>query len=428
MEASGIVFIHGGGAGSMIGESMWKQLIREHGISVEGIKDDSIMFDCPGVAFQEIDKGLYRPRSLFIDPDAQDVTRIRKGMLKKLWSPDTNFVTSNKDTGNLYTEGYYTTYYSVNEGITEKIRRLVEPIDQLEGFLISRSVSGGTGSGLMKRVMTDLMRDFTKRPIAEVCLFPSTRYSDMPIEPYNAMFGIDTTDNSNCYSMLLSNEGVGEYIANAFSKPYCTMSEINSVIARLMCNVTCQARMSGERVLEKLIKTAAYSCRAFNIAMPSYSVLCHEDNNKLIECKLDLTRQIFQDYTQLLGYPLSKSVGNYLNYQGNTSELEAHGILTSSGSFDISKLSTNTSINAIEKWVPTRVFEDSSAPYCELAHVSVNVGVCQALKDLAKKYDKLMSTRAYIHWIVGCGISSECVGVEREEVQSFIQDISEVLE
>lgn len=428
MNVSGIVGIHGGGAGSMIGESMWKQLIKEHGISPDGIKDDSVTHDVPGVMFQDIDKEWYKPRGLFIDPDAQDVARIRRGMLKQLWSHDTNFVTWNKDAGNLYTEGFYSTYYCVNEEVNDKMRRLVEPVDQLEGFVLSRSVSGGTGSGLIKRIMSDIVTEYPKRPLTEVCVFPSKRYSSIPIEPYNAMFGIDIREDRSCYTMLVSNEGVGDYIANAFSKPYCSISEINSVIARLMSNVTCPARMSGERVLDKLVNTAVYPGRVFNMSMPSYSVLHHEDNNKLVDCKVSLTRQVFREYTQLLGYPLGRSMGTYLSYLGNTSQLEVHGILASAGNFNMSALSTNTSISAIEKWVPTSVFEDSPAPCSELAHVSVNMGVSQALKDLARKYDRLFAKRAYVHWIVGCGIKDEYMQVSREEVENLIQDLTQALE
>ena len=428
MDVSGIVGIHGGGAGSMIGESMWKQLIKEHGISPDGIKDNSFTMDVPGVMFQEIEKERYTPRGLFIDPDAQDVARIRKGMLKQLWNHETNFVTWNKDAGNLYTEGFHSIYYCVNEEVNEKLRRLVESVDQLEGFMLSRSVSGGTGSGLIKRIMSDIMTDYSKRPLTEVCVFPSKKYSNIPIEPYNAMFGIDTRECRSCYTMLVSNEGVGDYIANAFSKPYCSMSEINSVIARLMCNVTCPARMSGERVLDKLVNTVVYPGRVFNLSMPSYSVLHPEDNNnKLVDCKVSLTRQVFREYTQLLGYPLGRSLGTYLSYLGNTSQLEVHGILASAGNFDMSTLSPNTSISAIEKWVPTSVFADSPVPYSELAHMSVNMGVSQALKDLTRKYDRLYAKRAYVHWLVGCGVKGEYVQESRSEVQNFIEDMTQAL-
>ena len=418
-NGSGIVYIHGGGAGSMIGEAMWKQLVREHGVTADGVKDSSVTFDCPGVVFQDIDNGFVRPRALFIDPDAQDLMRVRKGALKKLWSPMTNFVSWNKDAGNLYTEGYYSLFYSLKEEISDKLRRLVEPVDQLEGFLFSRSISGGSGSGLIKRVMGEVETQFPKRTISEVCVFPSKRFSNIPIEPYNAVFGIATTDS--CYSMLVSNEGVGEYIANAFrARPYCTMSDINTVIARLMCNVTCQGRMGGERALDRLVSTAVYSARSHHLAMPSYAMLYLEERNKQKNCKLQLTKQIFETKNQLLGYPLGMSQSTYLNYL-NTSQVEAHDTLSSLGSFAESKLSTNTSINAVEKYVPTSVFDSGSAPYCELAHVSVNLGVRAALRDLARKYDRLFSKGAYVHWIVGCGISWESVGVEREDLETFME-------
>ena len=419
-KGSVVVCIHGGGAGSMIGEAMWKQLVREHGVTSDGLKDDSVTFDCPSVIFQDIDNGHVRPRALFIDPDAQDLMRVRKGALSKLWSPRSNLVTWNKDAENLYTEGYYSLFYSLNEEISDKLRRLVEPADQLEGFLFSRSISGGSGSGLIKRAMLDIETQFPKRTMSEVCVFPSKRFSSIPIEPYNAVFGVATA--TSCFSLLVSNEGVGDYIANAFpDKPYCSMSEINTVIARLMCNITCQGRMGGERVLDRLVSTAVYPTRSHHLAMPSYAILHPELASKKGNCKLELTKRIFDANNQLLGYPLGSSHSSYLNYQGNTSQVEAHGIVSSVGSFVGSKLSANTSINAVDKLVPTSVFDKGPAPYCELAHVSVNVGLRTALRELAQRYDKLYSKRAFVHWIVGCGISWESVGVEREELEEFIK-------
>ena len=423
-RGSGIVYIHGGGAGTMIGEKMWEQLVREHGVTADGLKDDSVTFDCPAVAFQDIDNGHMRPRALFIDPDAQDLTRVRKGSLSKLWSPRSNLVTWNRDAQNLYTEGHYNLYYSVNEDIADKLRRLVEPVDSLEGFLISRSLSGGTGSGLIKRVMEDMAIQYPKRTMSEVCVFPSRRFSSIPIEPYNAVFGLATTDS--CYTMLVSNEGVGEYIASAFpEKQHCAMSDINSVIGRVMCNLTCQGRMSGERGLDKLVGTAVYASRSHHLAMPSYALLQAGQSDKQGTCKRNLTKKVFERDNQLLGYPLERALSSHLSYQGDMSQVEAHGAVSSVGPAAGNKLSTNTSISSVEKIVPTSVFDKSPAPCCELAHVSINVGVRVPLRELARKYDKLYRMRAYVHWIVGCGISEESVFVEREELEGFIKQLEQ---
>ena len=201
---NGLVCVHGGGAGCMLGESMWEQLCREHGVAPDGMGGDKLPNYHNSYVFQSSSEDRLVPRALFIDPDAQDMTRLRKGPLRKLWSPKSNFVTWNRDTGNLYTEGYYLLFHDLREEVTEKLRRLVEPVDRLEGFLCSRSISGGTGSGLMKRIMGTLT-EYSKKSIVDLCLFPSRRYSSITVEPYNAVFGI--VDNH--YSILFSNEGVG---------------------------------------------------------------------------------------------------------------------------------------------------------------------------------------------------------------------------
>ena len=175
-------------------------------------------------------------------------------------------------------------------------------------------------------------------------------------------------------------------------------------------------------MLDKLVSTAVYPSRAFNLAMPSYSIAHLEEISTEVNCKLQLTRNIFQNNTQLVGYPLEKSFGNYLNYVGDVSQMESHQMLPAVQIYANEKLSAHTSVNALENRDQISVFDKGLKPHCELVHVSVNTGVSAALRDLAAKYDKLANRRAFIHWIVGCGLSEETIDESRQQLRQVIQD------
>lgn len=68
----------------------------------------------------------------------------------------------------------------------DKIRKLTEECDMLEGFLITHSVGGGTGSGLTVNMLQKLNESFNKKPRINFTVYPSIGYGGV-VEPYNAV-------------------------------------------------------------------------------------------------------------------------------------------------------------------------------------------------------------------------------------------------
>lgn len=58
----------------------------------------------------------------------------------------------------------------------------------MAGVIITRSVSGGTGSGLGVLVQ-DRLSDY-KIPIFDVAVMPSPNFSNLILEPYESMLAI----------------------------------------------------------------------------------------------------------------------------------------------------------------------------------------------------------------------------------------------
>jgi len=64
-----------------------------------------------------------------------------------------------------------------------RLRRLTEGCESLQGFLIFHSFGGGTGSGFTALLMERLSVDFNKKAKLEFSIYPSPRISTAVVEP-----------------------------------------------------------------------------------------------------------------------------------------------------------------------------------------------------------------------------------------------------
>jgi tubulin beta len=70
-----------------------------------------------------------------------------------MFRPD-NIVTGSGGAGNNWAKGYYTEGAEIMENIMEVMRREAENCDSLQGFQMTQSVGGGTGSGLGSLILS----------------------------------------------------------------------------------------------------------------------------------------------------------------------------------------------------------------------------------------------------------------------------------
>ena len=93
--------------------------------------------------------------------------------------------------------------------IMEQIRKQADECTGLQGFMIYKSISGGTGSGLSALIQERLSVDFGRKCNCEFIVFPSEQDSDNPFESYNALHSIhsslDHVDFSLCFDNLSVN-------------------------------------------------------------------------------------------------------------------------------------------------------------------------------------------------------------------------------
>jgi tubulin beta len=67
------------------------------------------------------------------------------------------------------------------------VRKEAEGCDCLQGFQVTQSLGGGTGSGLGSLLMQKIREEYPDRIMNAFSVLPSPKVSDVVVEPYNTM-------------------------------------------------------------------------------------------------------------------------------------------------------------------------------------------------------------------------------------------------
>ena len=152
-------------------------------------------------------RGRYVPRSLFIDLDGDNIDDVRSSDMRELFHP--RYLLSGKESaadnfargcyGNQRSDGSETMIAAA----VDRIRQCTDNCERLQGFIITHSVAGGTGSGFTARLCQQLSDDYAKSVKMAISVFPNfngTSTGQSTVAAYNAAFAtrelmqsVDTT-------------------------------------------------------------------------------------------------------------------------------------------------------------------------------------------------------------------------------------------
>ena len=92
----------------------------------------------------EKEDGKYAPRSVFTDLEMGAIDSIQNGPRRDIFHKD-QFITTAGDPAVTYTSGFSE---AASEQVIERVRKMAEGCESLEGFILYSGMGGGTGSGL----------------------------------------------------------------------------------------------------------------------------------------------------------------------------------------------------------------------------------------------------------------------------------------
>ncbi|KAF9145244.1 hypothetical protein BGX30_009825 [Mortierella sp. GBA39] len=93
----------------------------------------------------------YVPRAVLVDLEDSVIQDVRHGSYRDLFHLE-QMISCREDAANNYTRGYYTIGKELVEQTLDRIRRMSDSCQSLQGFMAFHSLGGGTGNQMVKCV------------------------------------------------------------------------------------------------------------------------------------------------------------------------------------------------------------------------------------------------------------------------------------
>ncbi|XP_065275771.1 tubulin beta-4A chain isoform X8 [Emys orbicularis] len=152
-----IVHLQAGQCGNQIGAKFWEVISDEHGIDPTGTYhgDSDLQLERINVYYNEASGGKYVPRAVLVDLEPGTMDSVRSGPFGQIFRPD-NFVFGQSGAGNNWAKGHYTEGAELVDSVLDVVRKEAESCDCLQGFQLTHSLGGGTGSGMGTEALYDI--------------------------------------------------------------------------------------------------------------------------------------------------------------------------------------------------------------------------------------------------------------------------------
>jgi len=418
-----IINLQAGQAGNQAGETFWQMLLAEHGLDNNGsyTGNDPLQTARAGVYFDQVDtsgEARYVPRSVQVDLEAGVCNKLQSGPLGKLFRPDT-FITAQSGAGNNWAKGYYTEGAELVDSVFDVIRKQAEGCDALQGFQMIQSLGGGTGAGMGSLLLSKMREEYPDRMVSTYSIFPSPKVSETIVEPYNAMLSIHQLVDNADMTFCIDNEALYDICTRTLKVPSPEFSDLNLVIARVMCGVSTSLRFPGQ--LNGDLRKLGMNLIPFprlHFLMPSYAPMSASADSAFQKNSVqEITAGLFDRRNLLVA--ADPQFGRYLTaatiFRGKISSREAE--------YAVRDLQVKKSASFVE-WIPDNVS-------VSLVHVPP-VGQSQAATALLNStaiqevfqrtltgFSAMYKRRAYLHWYTGEGMDP----MEFSEAESNVQDL-----
>ncbi|GAB0090925.1 hypothetical protein DMENIID0001_057050 [Sergentomyia squamirostris] len=416
-----IVHIQAGQCGNQIGLKFWEVISHEHGIDEKGkyCGETDLQLERLNVYFNESSsREKYVPRAVMVDLEPGTMDSIRGGALGNCFRPD-NFVFGKSGAGNNWAKGHYTEGAELMDSVLDVIRREAEGCDCLQGFQMTHSLGGGTGSGMGTLIMSKIREEYPDRIMMTFSVVPSPKVSDTVVEPYNSTLSIhqllENTDETFC----IDNEALYDICFRTLKLGTPTYGDLNHLVSMTMSGVTTCLRFPGQ--LNADLRKLAVNMVPFprlHFFMPGFAPLTARGGHMFRSVTVpQLTQQMFDAKNMMTA--CDPRHGRYLTvaaiFRGRVSVKEV----------DEQMLNIqNKNSEYFVEWIPN----NCKTAICDipprgLKIASTFIGNTTAIQEIfrriAEQFTSMFRRKAFIHWYTGEGMDE----MEFSEAEQNINDV-----
>jgi tubulin beta len=415
-----IVSFHAGQCGKQLGKEFWIIASGEHGIDQTGtyVGDKDEQLERANVFYSESSNGQYVPRSIQFDLEVGVIDAIKASKWGPLFKP-ANQIAGQSGAGNNWAKGHYTEGAELIDSVMDAARREAENCDTLQGFQVTQSLGGGTGSGMGTLLISKLREEYPDRMMLTYSVYPSPKVSDTVVEPYNTLLSIHQLIENADEVVVLDNEALYDICFRLLKKPTPTFADLNNLVGNGMSAITSSLRFAGQlnSDLRKLAVNLIPFPRLHFFAI-SFAPLEAADNAVFTGKGVkDITESVF-DPKQMFMAPDVRE-GKYL-----TAAVTFRGPFSSK---DVDEHMLNMQMKNTAyfvEWIPNNIKSSlCNVPNLGFGGNAVFMGNTTAMKLLntriLEQFAKLYGVKAYLHWYTGEGMDE----MEFQEAESNVTDL-----
>uniref|UniRef100_A0A914USA2 Tubulin beta chain n=1 Tax=Plectus sambesii TaxID=2011161 RepID=A0A914USA2_9BILA len=414
-----IICLQIGQCGNQIGSKFWEDISDEHGVDQEGhyAGDCDSKLEKLEVYFQQAHNNKFVPRAVLVDLEPGTLDSIRQSAM---FRPD-NFIAGNSGAGNNWAKGHYTEGAELIDSVVDVIRKEAECCDCLQGFQMTHSLGGGTGSGMGALLLTKIREEYPDRISSTFSVVPSPKVSDTVVEPYNATLSLNLLIENADETFCIDNEALYDICHRPLYLTNPTHRDLNHLIALVMSGVTTCLRFPGQ--LNADLRKLAVNMVPFprlHFFIPGCAPLTANRSVSYLPTELtarQLTAQCF-DCRHLM-CAVDASRGKYL-----TAALIFRGkALMAEVDEQMLNVQNKNSAYFVD-WIPNNVKtavcdvprKDSKMSATFLGNSTAIQEVC---RRVSQQFTAMFRRKAFMHWYTGEGMDE----LEFAEAESNMNDL-----
>ncbi|MBN3316601.1 TBB3 protein, partial [Atractosteus spatula] len=405
---------------SAISSQFWEVISDEHGIDPSGnyVGDSDLQLERISVYYNEASSHKYVPRAILVDLEPGTMDSVRSGAFGHLFRPD-NFIFGQSGAGNNWAKGHYTEGAELVDSVLDVVRKECENCDCLQGFQLTHSLGGGTGSGMGTLLISKVREEYPDRIMNTFSVVPSPKVSDTVVEPYNATLSIhqlvENTDETYC----IDNEALYDICFRTLKLATPTYGDLNHLVSATMSGVTTSLRFPGQ--LNADLRKLAVNMVPFprlHFFMPGFAPLTARGSQQYRALTVpELTQQMFDAKNMMAA--CDPRHGRYLTvatvFRGRMSMKEVDeqmlAIQSKNSSYFVEWIPNNVKVAVCD--IPPRGLKMSST------FIGNSTAIQELFKRISEQFTAMFRRKAFLHWYTGEGMDE----MEFTEAESNMNDL-----
>ena len=343
---------------------------------------------------------------------------IRSMEVGKMFKPD-NFVYGANGAGNNWAKGHYTEGAELVDQVLDVLRREAESCECLQGFQMTHSLGGGTGSGMGTLLLSKIKEEFPDRMIMTYSVFPSANVSDTVTEPYNTTLSVNQLLENVDEVVVLDNEALYNICTQSLNLKTPSFSDMNELVSKAMSGITACLRYPGQ--LNSDLRKLAVNLIPFprlHFFMTGYAPLTNSANSAFRQYTVaELTSQQFDAKNMMCA--CDPRCGRYLTaaaiFRGNVATRDVDECMR--------EIHQRYAPYFVE-WIPNNITTSVSsvAPAgspMATTFLGNSTAIQKVFQRVSEQFEVMFRRRAYLYWFTSEGMDE----MEFTEASSNLADL-----